>query len=603
MAVDIIITLTSVGIDQGNLFDLYSNVDGFNTPYETSVPLSSLQTGHITSAPDGTITVKVCGQQAQCSNCIDINPTYTTTTTTTIILDCVLEGIIYEQSIPTTTTTTTILDCNLEGVIYEYTEITTTTTTTTLEPTTTTTTTVAPVTTTTTTTEEITTTTTTTNAIVACLDGLVIETFYFGSADEFAYLPEGIIVPDDVQAGGHGCNRAYFEVYGNANGSYTSTSFMAPSRLNNMPGDVGVLATNYLAETVYVCQDYANGPDALATGSWSSNSRYDKTIISNSKALEIASLGTSETEITISYISGYETYNTTCTGGAVPHSDINWLRITNSSGQILHNSGVVGGDISTIDVCSGTDPVAPSVGLLSYNAVSEPCAETPTTIYYGNTSDFSHLMRKTGKLYTSPVWNGSSFTKAPTGYYSDGLYWRFWDATLERFTSSGECSVTTTTTTTTVLDCVLEGVIYEDVEITTTTTTTLEPTTTTTTTTVLDCVLEGVIYEDIEITTTTTTTTLEPTTTTTTTVSGSTNCSLTSLLYSTISGDDACDNGTENNYYVSHTTEIPSALTMSGIYTDAGCSIPAPSGYYSLDLYNFYWNGTTMGVINDCPGM
>jgi len=89
MAVDIIIQLTSVGTEQGNLFDLYSNNDGFNTPYETDVSLIDLQTGYLTSAPNGTITVRVCGKDPRCTNCVDITPIYTTTTSTTLpLVEC-----------------------------------------------------------------------------------------------------------------------------------------------------------------------------------------------------------------------------------------------------------------------------------------------------------------------------------------------------------------------------------------------------------------------------------------------------------------------------------------------------------------------------------
>jgi len=93
MAVDIIITLTVTGADQGTLFDLYSNVDSFNIPYEENVTLLSLSGGYTTSAPDDTEIVRVCGQELKCTNCVDITPIYTTTTTTT--------------SEPTTTTTST----------------------------------------------------------------------------------------------------------------------------------------------------------------------------------------------------------------------------------------------------------------------------------------------------------------------------------------------------------------------------------------------------------------------------------------------------------------------------------------------------------------
>lgn len=81
---DIIITLTTAGSDQGTLFDLYSNVDGYTTPFETDVAVASLIAGYTTSsAPAGTTTVRVCGKQAKCPNCIDIVVVYTTTTSTT----------------------------------------------------------------------------------------------------------------------------------------------------------------------------------------------------------------------------------------------------------------------------------------------------------------------------------------------------------------------------------------------------------------------------------------------------------------------------------------------------------------------------------------
>ncbi len=84
MAVDITITLNLVGQDQGPLFNLYSNVDNFTTPYETNVVQALLEQGYLTSAPNGTTTVRVCGIGNFCDNCADITPIYTTTTTTTV---------------------------------------------------------------------------------------------------------------------------------------------------------------------------------------------------------------------------------------------------------------------------------------------------------------------------------------------------------------------------------------------------------------------------------------------------------------------------------------------------------------------------------------
>lgn len=84
MAVDIIITLTSISVDQGTLFNLYSDVDGFNIPYEEDVTSINLLNGYTTSAPDDTTIVRVCGETVECLNCLDIIPEYTTTTTTTL---------------------------------------------------------------------------------------------------------------------------------------------------------------------------------------------------------------------------------------------------------------------------------------------------------------------------------------------------------------------------------------------------------------------------------------------------------------------------------------------------------------------------------------
>lgn len=82
---DIFLTLTTIGVDQGNLFDLYSNVDGYDSPFETDVAIASLLAGYVTIlAPNGTIIVRICGQGALCVNCVDIRPIYTTTTSTTL---------------------------------------------------------------------------------------------------------------------------------------------------------------------------------------------------------------------------------------------------------------------------------------------------------------------------------------------------------------------------------------------------------------------------------------------------------------------------------------------------------------------------------------
>jgi hypothetical protein len=131
------ITLTTAGSDTGP-FNLYSDLDGYISAFETGVAKAALLAGYTSAlVPNGTTVVRVASSNPLCSNYVDILVVQcgiTTTTTTTIT--------------PTTTTTTTAVSP------------TTTTTTTTATPTTTTTTTTVTPTTTTTTSSSSTTTTT-----------------------------------------------------------------------------------------------------------------------------------------------------------------------------------------------------------------------------------------------------------------------------------------------------------------------------------------------------------------------------------------------------------------------------------------------------------
>jgi len=93
----IIITLSFAGADTGP-FDLYSNVDGFTTPFETGVTKADLLSGYETSlAPDGTITVRLLDLGALC------------TPNTTDIYSCAIPNCDFSGSIlcDVTTTTTT----------------------------------------------------------------------------------------------------------------------------------------------------------------------------------------------------------------------------------------------------------------------------------------------------------------------------------------------------------------------------------------------------------------------------------------------------------------------------------------------------------------
>lgn len=115
----VLITLTVAGADSGP-FNLYSNIDGYVTAFESGVPKASLLSGYPSSlVPDFTTIIKVLST-GQCTNYIDIPVNLITTTTTTVP--------------PTSTTTSTSSSTS-----------TTTSTTTTVAPTTTTTTTSSPV--------------------------------------------------------------------------------------------------------------------------------------------------------------------------------------------------------------------------------------------------------------------------------------------------------------------------------------------------------------------------------------------------------------------------------------------------------------------------
>lgn len=93
MAQTVVITLTTAGADTGP-FDLYSNVDGYAVPFESSVAKGDLEAGYISFlVPDAATTIRVQSDNPLCDNFIDLLLSGTTTTTST--------------ASPTTTTTTT----------------------------------------------------------------------------------------------------------------------------------------------------------------------------------------------------------------------------------------------------------------------------------------------------------------------------------------------------------------------------------------------------------------------------------------------------------------------------------------------------------------
>jgi hypothetical protein len=80
---EISLTLTTAGIDTGP-FDLYSDVDGYTTLFESGVSRADLIAGYITSSVPGGTTIVRVQSTGYCTNYVDIDlfPATTTSTTT-----------------------------------------------------------------------------------------------------------------------------------------------------------------------------------------------------------------------------------------------------------------------------------------------------------------------------------------------------------------------------------------------------------------------------------------------------------------------------------------------------------------------------------------
>lgn len=112
------ITLTLAGSDTGP-FNLYSDVDGYTSAFETGVAKAALLAGYTSAlVPNGTTIIRVMSSNPLCTNYIDIPvvPCTTTTTSTTTAEPTTTTSTTTET--PTTTTTTTTLVCD---DCYEYT--------------------------------------------------------------------------------------------------------------------------------------------------------------------------------------------------------------------------------------------------------------------------------------------------------------------------------------------------------------------------------------------------------------------------------------------------------------------------------------------------
>lgn len=102
----VLITLTIAGTDSGP-FNLYSNLDGFISVFETGVTKIDLEAGYPSSlVPDYTTTIRVMSTSSFCLNYVDI-PVETTTSTSTSTSSSTSTSTTTTTSTPTTTTTTT----------------------------------------------------------------------------------------------------------------------------------------------------------------------------------------------------------------------------------------------------------------------------------------------------------------------------------------------------------------------------------------------------------------------------------------------------------------------------------------------------------------
>ena len=79
------ITLSVAGSDSGP-FDLYSNIDGYTSAFESGIDKIDLIAGYASAlVPDYTTIIRVKSNNILCTNYVDINVETTTTTTTTIL--------------------------------------------------------------------------------------------------------------------------------------------------------------------------------------------------------------------------------------------------------------------------------------------------------------------------------------------------------------------------------------------------------------------------------------------------------------------------------------------------------------------------------------
>ena len=103
----VLITLTTAGTDSGP-FDLYSDLDGYLSAFESGVSKAALEAGYASSSvPDYTNIIRVKSNGVFCTNSINIPVgTTTSTTTSTTTTSLPVSNLIWETTSNTTNTPT-----------------------------------------------------------------------------------------------------------------------------------------------------------------------------------------------------------------------------------------------------------------------------------------------------------------------------------------------------------------------------------------------------------------------------------------------------------------------------------------------------------------
>lgn len=122
MLIQITITIPPSGL--AGPFDLFSDADGYASPFRTQVPTDDMLLGYIVELPLGATIIRVCSV-GDCTNCIDLPTNCPTTTTTSTSPTTTTTSSTTLPPVETTTTSTTLppFDLNWSLVTNTPTEI------------------------------------------------------------------------------------------------------------------------------------------------------------------------------------------------------------------------------------------------------------------------------------------------------------------------------------------------------------------------------------------------------------------------------------------------------------------------------------------------